>query len=223
MRRITSGIDVSSHQGAVDWKKVKQSGIDFAVLRASFGYLKTDKTFEDNLEGCVKNGIPFGVYHYSYALDFATAKAEAENLLSAIGNASPQLPVFLDLEEKSQTELSAEKQFEIIDAFLDTVEAAGFEGGIYSFKNALEKLRKYDAERLEKRWVWVAQWNSRPTYAGRFDIWQKSSAGSVSGISTAVDLNVCYTDFLSEGDGEIHAEVTRLKSRLSEIAKLATI
>lgn len=223
MRKIISGIDVSSHQGAVDWKKVKQSGTEFAIIRTSFGESRTDRLFLQNLEDCRENGIPFGFYHYSYALSAAEAEAEAENLLSAIRDTSPELPVFFDFEEKSQTALSAEKQFEIIDAFLGKIETAGFEGGIYTFKNALEKLRKYDPERLEKRWIWLAQWSSRPTYAGRFDLWQKSSAGAVSGIDTAVDLNLCYTDFLSAEGENLRAELTKLRSKLTEIAKIAEI
>lgn len=223
MRRIISGIDVSSHQGDIDWEKVKKSGVQFAVIRASFGKARHDRFLEQNLEGCRKNEIPFGFYHYSYALSAADAEAEAENLLSAIKETAPALPVFFDFEEKEQTALPAEKQFEIINAFLGKIEKAGFEGGVYTFKNAFEKLRKHDPENLEKRWIWLAQWSSRPTYAGRFDIWQKSSAGSVSGIGTAVDLNLCYTDFLSSEEEGLHSEVTRLRSKLSEIAKIAEI
>lgn len=95
------GIDVSAHQGQIDWKKVKNSGIQFAILRLGFGrdIQSQDETyFESNVQGCESVGLPWGAYLYSYALNLEDAKSEVQHALRLIKNKRPEYPVFFDME-----------------------------------------------------------------------------------------------------------------------------
>ncbi len=226
---MKNGIDVSSYQGNVDWKKVKESGVEFSIIRSSFGEDRIDKCFEANLKGCTENGVPYGFYHYSYALNVKDAEKEAEFFLETVSGSDPGLPLFLDFEESSQRALPLGKQAEIIEAFCGKVAQAGFKAGLYANKSYLETLKNAYPEVLEKYFIWVAQWNSVNTYSGHYDIWQNSSTGRVPGISGNVDTDICYTDF-SGGEPEppencdgLRERVKELEERLAEIAKLADI
>ena len=195
------GIDVSYAQGAIDWAKVKAAGIDFAMIRASRGAVSSsrpiaqDVTFEYNITQATANGIKVGVYHYLYASTAAEARKEARFFLSTIEPYDITYPVVLDIEEQYQANLGKSRVTTIVKTFLDEISAAGYYAMIYSNKTWLTDY--LDMSKLSDYDVWLAQWNTVPTYEGDFGIWQYSSKGVVSGIEGYVDLNISYKDYSS--------------------------
>lgn len=192
----TNGIDVSKHQGGIDWGKVKAAGVGFAIIRAGFGrdISQKDPNFETNYAGCKANGIPCGVYWYSYAMTPADAKKEAAACLEAIKGKKLEYPVYFDIEEKSQLALGKAACTKIARAFLEAVEAAGYWVGIYSSKSHLETCIAADVR--NRYAVWVAHYGvNKTTYSGQHGMWQKSDKGKIDGIRGNVDLNVCYVDY----------------------------
>ena len=195
------GIDVSSWQGKPDWKKVKKSGIEFAILRI---HQKNgpDTSFEHNYKGCKANTIPIGGYKYSYALTPAQALEEAEDTLSVLAGRGLDFPVFYDLEWNSQRKLGSESIEKIAETFLNRIKKAGYKVGVYCnmdwYQKVLtEKLRKYD--------LWIARYpaddNGTIQERLRPDIgvgWQYSSKGKVSGITGNVDMNVFYKNYTED-------------------------
>lgn len=202
----TKGIDVSYAQGAINWEKVKAAGIDFAFIRASRGAvgskpMAVDSTFDYNIAEASKNGIKVGVYHYLYAKTASEAKKEAKFFLKTIAPYKITYPVVLDIEEEYQANLGKKKVTSIVKAFLDEISAAGYYAMLYSNKNWLTE--KLDMEKLSDYDVWLAQWNTVPTYEGDFGVWQYSCKGIVSGIDGYVDLNLSYknyTTLIKEGN-----------------------
>lgn len=190
------GIDVSKHQGNVNWSHVKADGVKFAIIRAGCGkeaYQK-DIQFENNYAGCKSNGIPVGVYWYSYATTPDEARKEAAVCLSIIKGKTFEYPVYFDIEEPSVLAKGKAACTAIAKAFLEAVEQAGYFVGIYSSKVHLENCI---TEELRARYaVWVAHYGvDKTTYHGQYGIWQKSSTGKVYGISGNVDVNECYIDY----------------------------
>ncbi len=224
---MKNGIDVSSYQGSIDWKKAKDGGVEFAVIRSSFAQNRIDKCFAANLNGCEENDVPYGFYHYSYALTPEEAAAEADFFLNTVSGSAPELPLFLDFEESSQRALPLAKQAEIIDTFCEKVASAGFKAGLYANKSYLETLKNAYPELLDKYYIWVAQWNVATTYSGHYDIWQNSSTGKVPGIAGNVDTDICYTDFSPaepkppDECNELRSRIAELEDRLAKIAELA--
>lgn len=198
------GIDISSYQGKPDWKKVKKAGIKYAILRIHERY-GIDASFEYNYKECDKNGIPVGVYKYSYALNVAQAEDEADSVISVLNGRKLDFPVFYDLEWKEQRVLSKQTIEKIAKAFLSKIAKAGYMVGIYCnadwYQNVLTPdLKKYDC--------WVARYplNDNGGIQERlrpdFGIgWQYSSKGHVDGVNGNVDMNVFYKDYKkTEGD-----------------------
>ncbi len=188
-----NGIDVSEHQGKINWKSVKT---DFAILRAGYGreISQKDKQFDNNYKGCKANNIPCGAYWYSYAVTTQDARKEAETCLEIIKGKTFEYPIYFDIEERRQLALGKTACTAIAKAFLEVVEKAGYWVGIYSSKSHLENY--FSNEICQRYAVWVAHYGvGKTTYRGQFGIWQKSSAGAVAGISGCVDLNECYIDY----------------------------
>lgn len=194
-----NGIDVSKHQGVIEWEKAKADGVQFAILRAGYGreISQKDSSFERNYSECKRVGIPVGCYWYSYAMTAEEAKKEAAVCLEVIKGKQFEYPIYFDIEEKKQLALGKTACTAITKAFLDTVENQGYWVGIYSSKSHLES---YISEDVRQRYaVWVAHYSvERTTYSGQFGIWQKSSSGKISGISGNVDLNESYVDYPAE-------------------------
>lgn len=184
-------IDVSEHQGKIDWEKVMYH-IDGAILRCGFGSnykRQDDKMFKRNADECTRLGIPFGVYLYSYADTMEEAKSEAAHVLRLIKGYKLAYPVYLDLEEPG-TQTGAVERAQV---FGDIIEEAGYWCGIYANLNWWENYLKDGLERFTK---WVAQYYSKCEYTGsHLDIWQYTSKGNVPGIEGNVDMNECYRDF----------------------------
>lgn len=195
MNKLFNGIDVSKWQGEIDWQKVKNSGVQFAMLRCGYGKTQGqhDEYFEKNYKNAKAVGMPVGTYHYSYAKSPADAKKEAEYCLSLIKGKTFEFPVAFDIEDKSQQDLPKSTISEIIKAFCETIEAAGYYVSVYAnlwwFNNKIDDsvTKLYD--------VWLAQWSDEPTLKKDFGMWQYTSGGSVDGISGRVDLDFAYKNY----------------------------
>ncbi len=189
---LHNGIDVSVWNGNIDWATVK-SQIDFAILRASWEET-ADTKFYTNANGCTENDIPFGVYVYSYAENAAEAKGEAEYVLSLVDGYDLDLPIFLDFEDEVQMNLSASLQQEVVRTFCDTIYAAGYQPGIYTYQWLLRSSTFSDAY-YKTIPTWVAEIKSGYTnYPGGLWMWQYSWTGQFSGMSGDVDCNKMYAE-----------------------------
>ena len=189
------GIDVSVHNGNIDWQKVKAGGIQFAILRAGYGRLASqkDERFEQNYTGAKAAGIPIGAYWYSYAMSEDEARLEADVFLSIIKGKQFEFPVYYDVEEKKQFALGKEKVSAIMRAFLEKVEAAGYFVGLYG---SASSLNTHTSDDIKSRYtIWLAHWVNQTSYGGAYGIWQHSEKGRVNGINGNVDLDICYKDF----------------------------
>ena len=190
---MMNGIDVSAHQGKIDWTKVQT---DFAILRAGYGkeISQKDAQFEANYAGAKAADIPVGVYWYSYAMTPEEAQKEAEVCLEVINGKQFGYPIYFDVEEEKQLKLGKEKVSAIILAFLEKVEAAGYWVGLYMSASPLSDLV---TDSIKNRFaVWVANVDvSKPSYSGAYGMWQYSWKGKLDGISGDVDLDHCYTDY----------------------------
>lgn len=191
-----NGIDVSKHNGNINWQSIKNTKrVDFVILRAGYGssISQKDAKFEQNYQQAKAQGIPVGAYWYSYALTPAAAKKEAGVFLQAIYGKQFEYPVYLDIEEASQFKLGKDKVTEIVKAFCETVEAAGYFVGIYSSKSGLSYI---NPSVRDKYTVWVAHVNvQKTTYTGPHDMWQYSWKGRYDGAVGDVDQDYCYKDF----------------------------
>lgn len=190
------GIDVSEHQGKIDWTKVNA---DFAILRAGYGKVlsQKDKQFDANYSGAKARNIPVGAYWYSYAMTPDEARLEADCLLEVIKGKQFEYPIYFDLEEEKQLKLGKDKVSAIIRAFLEEVEKAGYWVGLYMSANPLSTLV---ADTIKQRYaIWVAHIGvSEPGYNGSYGMWQYSWKGSVNGISGDVDMDYSYVDYPSK-------------------------
>ena len=203
------GIDVSEHQGKIDWAKVKADGVTFAIIRCGYGSDYTsqdDDYFLENVRGAQANGIPFGVYLYSYATKATgaapSAQSEAAHVLRQLKAAglSPSklaLPVFYDLEEDAQWELSASRVGTLAEAFCSVLSSQGYKVGIYANQNWW-KNKLTDPVFERSGWAkWVAQYYKKdkgtsPAGISDQQYWQFTDCGKVNGIPGYVDVNFSY-------------------------------
>lgn len=189
---VAKGIDVSVHQGTINWASVAPQ-IDFAILRIGWEYT-LDTQFTNNAAGCNANGVPFGVYIYSYAESEAEAIAEAEFVINALKNYDVDLPIFFDIEDDVHKALSAATIQNIVKAFCDTIRDAGYEPGLYTFLSWFNSY--FGGSYYNSLPKWVAQvGTSSCSYAKGLTMWQYSWTGSFSGISGDVDCNYYYGEF----------------------------
>jgi GH25 family lysozyme M1 (1,4-beta-N-acetylmuramidase) len=194
---VYKGIDVSKWQGRINWPLVKSDGVQFAMLRSSFGWNEgnTDIMFETNYENATKVGLPVGAYHYSYARTPAEAVKEADFCHSVIKGKTFEYPIAYDMEESNIASLGKERITEIAKAFCERMESYGYYVCIYANKHWLEN---YFSEEIFKSYdIWLAQWTTKPTFEKTYGIWQKSSKGRVAGIQGYVDLNEAYKHYPS--------------------------
>ncbi len=204
---IIKGIDVSKHNDDIniksddiDWKKVKESGVDFAIIRTGFGRESAnqkDHQFENYYAEATKEGVKLGAYHYSYATNPAMAVEEAEFCLKLLKGKKFEYPIFFDIEEERQRVLSKEVCTAITKAFCDVLERAGYWVGVYSYDSFFAS--NLDESIQNRYTIWVARVEyKKPELCKRYDIWQYSFKGKVNGIKGNVDLNNCYRDFPNE-------------------------
>lgn len=205
---VARGIDVSNHQGTVDWNKVKAAGIDFAILKVGPVYGKPDDSFERNAAECERLGIPYGVYYYSYARSVEDANKEVDRTLAWLGGHHPSLPVYYDLEDSyilQDPDFSKDKLTQIAQAFCNRMEAVGFKSGIYANLNWLNNY--LNSPSLSGYDHWVAQYNWRCDYAGSYSFWQYSSNGNVPGVNGRCDMNYCFNgSLLNVDDSKMHIQ-----------------
>lgn len=194
---MRNGIDVSRHNGTIDWQKVKASGIDFAIIRAGYGKLisQKDARFERNYAGATAQDIHVGAYWYSCAVTPAEAEQEAQAFLEAIKGKKFEFPVYLDIEEGNTFRTGKNNVNAIIKAFCNVMEKAGYWVGIYSSRAAVQTY--ISTENQQKYALWVAEWGAKCNYNGTYGIWQNSEAGRISGINGNVDTDICYVGYPS--------------------------
>ena len=221
-KAICKGIDVSYHNGTIDWKRVKQSGVEYAIIRCGYGTNdknQDDKKWEENVKGCIDNNIPYGVYLYSYADTVEKASSEADHAIRLLQGKKLKYPVYYDLEEdKLRDKISKKTIADIAQTFCDKLSAKGYTVGIYANK---DWFTNYLTDSRFNNWTkWVAQYNTVCNYKGKYDMWQCSSTGRVPGISGNVDLNYSYSLFEnSHGGGNTNngGTTTKYPDGLNEI------
>ena len=187
------GIDVSKHQGVIDWSKVKT---DFAILRAGFGRYASQKDpqFERNYAGAKAAGIPVGVYWYSYARSAEEAREEAKACLQVLQGKQFEFPIYFDIEDSTQGSLGKAVLTAMCEAFCDTLEKAGYFAGVYA--STYWFTSKLDHARLASKYtIWLADYRAGYNKTLKRDMHQYTSNGHVDGISGRVDRNACTRDF----------------------------
>ena len=201
---VAKGIDVSKWNGDIDWKKVKASDVDYAIIRCGYGNNETsqdDPYWKTNADACTKAGIPFGTYIYSYADSVKAAKSEAEHVLRLIDGYDLSYPVYYDLEQNSVREkLSSAEIAKVAETFCSIIEDAGYDVAVYANKDWFTNyLTDPYFDTVDH---WVAQYNSNCTYQGEYTMWQCTDSGAVDGISGNVDLNVDFGTAQEDGKPE---------------------
>ena len=195
-KRKYVGIDVSEWNHSINWQAVKNSGVDFAIIRAGYGQLSSqkDSCFETNYRNARMANIKVGSYLYSYAKSIEDARREANNCLNWLSNRTFEYPIFYDLEDKSQNGLSVQTITDMAKVFCSIVSNAGYKVGVYANRNWL--MYKIDTSQLPSYCqVWLAHYTSKTDYPGEYQLWQYTSTGSVNGIDGYVDMNVGYRNY----------------------------
>ena len=197
--RSLVGVDVSSHQGEIDWFAVKESGVDFAIIRAAYrgytlGGLYMDPSFIQNLEGAAEAGLQLGVYLFSQAISAEEAAEEAAFVLECLDGRTLDLPIYFDweyVEGESRTKYARSAVVTAAaEAFCAAIEEAGYDAGVYFNKSLgytvlnLNRVKDYE--------FWLAQYLPEPDFYFGFRTWQYTDSGTVPGISTKVDLNLRF-------------------------------
>lgn len=191
------GIDVSDHQGYIDWNAVSNDGVEFAMIRCGHrgyttGSMQSDDYFDWNIENATKAGVDVGVYFYSQALTEEEARQEARFCLQMIDGRTLQYPVAYDFEKTSDgdgraDDLTADQISANAKAFCKVIENAGYDTIIYGNQTDLDSI---DGSLRKAHGVWYAEYGSIPSSNHDFSLWQYSNTGSVNGIDTDVDLDV---------------------------------
>lgn len=194
------GIDISKHNGNIDWNAVKNSGVQYVILRCGYrgsasGVLVEDQKFKSNIQGATAAGLKVGIYFFSQAVNEVEAVEEASMTLSLIKKHRITYPVYIDVESANGRAdgISKEARTSVINAFCQTIRNSGYTPGLYANKNWLTE--KINTGALGGCKIWLAQYVAAPTYGGRYEMWQYSSRGSIAGIKGNVDLNVSYMGY----------------------------
>lgn len=204
-----NGIDVSKWQGKIDWKAVKNSGIDFAIIRIGYrgenGLIYRDDNGDYNIQQAQKAGVLVGVYFFSTAINTAEAIEEANFVINAVKGYKISYPVVYDCEGYTKTSsrmysLTAAQRTSNAKAFLNKVKSTGYDPMFYGAKSELENSKYWDIHQIENSFkVWVAHYSSpayptveTPNYSGKYDMWQYTNRGSVNGVQGNCDMVVAY-------------------------------
>ena len=194
----TMGIDVSRHNGNIDWNAVKNSGVSFVIIRCGYrgsatGVLVEDEKFRSNIKGAKAAGLKVGVYFFCQAVNEVEAVEEASMAVSLVSGYGLDMPIFLDVESAGGRgdQISRDTRTAVCRAFCQTVQNSGYSAGIYANKTWFNE--KINTSSLTSYKIWLAQYAASPTYTTtRYDMWQYSSKGRISGISGDVDLDIRY-------------------------------
>lgn len=203
------GVDVSEYQGNIDWKAVKNAGIDFAVLRLGWrgstqGFLNVDETFEQNFTGATDAGLFVGVYFFSQAVTEAEAQAEADFVAETLNGRKLAYPVVFDWETPAASEevsagslraygMKGEEVTKIAKAFCDRIQEKGYTPCVYTNKSMAYEF--FDLEELKEYDLWYAEYQKAPSLYYDFRIWQYTETGQVPGIEGGVDVNICFKPY----------------------------
>lgn len=195
------GIDVSKWNGTINWTAVKNSGVNYVIIRCGYrgsstGALIQDPKFKANIQGAAAAGIKVGVYFFTQAVNEVEAVEEASMTLDLIKGYKLSYPVFIDVESSGGRADGLDKNTRtaVVNAFCKTIQNAGYNAGIYANKTWFES--KMNTASLSGYKIWLAQYKEKPTYqATRYDMWQYTSKGKISGISGNVDMNISYLGY----------------------------
>ena len=201
-----TGIDVSSHQGEIDWTQVRDAGVEFAIIRVGYrgytdGDLYEDPYYYQNMEGALAAGLDVGVYFFSQATTTEEAREEAAFVLDRLGGYTVRYPVYFDWEGITPGERSArtdtvdgEMMTRCAIAFCDNIETFGYTAGVYF--NQSYGYNYFNLRQLTDYEFWLAEYNTQQDFLYQVRLWQYSCEATLPGISTTVDLNLCYYDYL---------------------------
>ena len=200
---MLKGIDVSSHNGNIDWGKVK-SQIDFAIIRLGYGdniERQDDSCFIKNVNGCINNNIPFGVYIYSYALNLGGSESiqsevdHAKRMLSKISK--KPFCVYIDMEDDSTIKLGKTMLTNFALEFCKQIKNAGYRVGVYANENWFRNYLQVSTIASFGYSIWCAKYSTnKPNISSNYDIWQYSSTGRINGINGNVDMNYMYNNII---------------------------
>ena len=204
------GIDVSSYQGDINWNKVKNDGVDYAIIRLGYrgygvetGKIKLDTKYHSNMKNAIAAGIPVGVYFYSQAVNEQEAIEEAEFVIENLKGYDIKYPVVFDMEEVNDepqyvrtSNLTTDERTDITIAFCERIKEEGYTPMVYG--NISWMIMHLDMTRLEDYDKWFAQYFKTPFFPYEFSMWQYTPKGSISGVPGGVDLNMCFVDYAAE-------------------------
>lgn len=195
------GIDVSKWNGEIDWDKVKEAGVEYAIIRlgyrgSSTGALVEDPYFEKNIRGAIASDIPVGVYFFTQAVNEVEAVEEASMAIKLCSDYKLDYPIFIDTEGAGGNgradQLGAAERTLVCRAFCSTIKNAGYKAGVYASRNWLNN--NLISDKLEQDVIWLAEYRETPLYQGYYQMWQYSSNGKVAGIEGRVDINLSYLE-----------------------------
>lgn len=220
VKGVTQGIDVSKYQGTIDWSKVKESGVEFAMVRVGYRAKSTGEIFEDptaryNMQEAQAVGIKLGAYFFSSAITPEEARQEAVFTKEIIAKYKITYPVAYNCEDfqspdSRQNGLDSAARTSLAIAFLDEIAAGGYTPMFYASKSEMEGNALWDATTLSSKYkIWVAQYPEAPypqtaasSYSGTHDMWQYTSQGTVAGISKKTDVNLAYFGYSKEAEAK---------------------
>lgn len=224
--RKTKGIDVSEHNGVIDWKTVSEN-VDFVIIRAGYGKGHEDEKFRDNAKGCEKYGIPYGAYWFSYATTIEEAEKEAEYCINLLNQFAPTYPICFDYEYDSyEWAVSHTKNISYDDianmakTFLRKVEQAGYYAMIYTNNDWLNRCFYKLTSTFD---TWLADWGTNKPNR-KYGIRQYSSVGRIAGIQGNVDLNSTEYNYpVIIKNMKIRKEVAKNVFKASEALKIKVL
>ena len=193
------GVDVSKWNGNIDWDRVKNAGVEFAIIRAGYrgsvtGSLVEDSCFTANMRGAAASGVPVGVYFFTQAVNEVEAVEEASAVLELIREYDLDYPVFIDTEGAGGNgradNLDVDTRTLVCEAFCRTIANAGYTAGVYASRNWYNN--NLHVENLENYCIWLAEYRHAPLYQGFYHMWQYTSKGAIDGIEGNVDMNISY-------------------------------
>ena len=209
---MLKGIDVSEHQGAINWSQIKAFGVQFAMIRGGYGRNNVDKYFHANAKGATAAGIPIGMYWFSYALNVDMARNEAKYAVALAKQYKITWPIAFDLEydtvsyaAKNGVTITKDMATQMAKAFCEEIEASGYIPMNYTNPDYLN--RYFDRSQLPYD-TWLAQYASQASISD-MTIWQYSSSGSVPGVSGRCDMNYGYKDYSQKEDTDNESQTMK--------------
>lgn len=192
------GIDVSRYQRNIDYAKLKAAGVEFVIIQAGYGDVisypnQKDNMFESHYKAATAAGLHVGAYWYSYATTPDGAKREAQGFIQTIKGKRFDMPVYMDLEEKSQFSTGKTNCSNMVTAFCNELEKANYWSGLYISRSPCQQ---YITTEVANRYsLWLAEYSSKCNYSGVYDMWQFTSSARYNGYNGNLDADVCYKDY----------------------------